>query len=82
MKHTLSFQRDISDDKTRLAYRAVQSHTLDENEMKSIPPFKRTCAFALSLFLLCFPFADPLTLVQTKPTTICIASPLLFSAFP
>jgi succinate dehydrogenase (ubiquinone) flavoprotein subunit len=59
MKHTLSFQRDISDDKTRLAYRAVQSHTLDENEMKSIPPFKRTCAFqASSRFSRLCSFAD------------------------
>lgn len=45
MKHTLSFQRDISDDKTRLAYRDVMADTLDQNEMKSIPPFKRTCTF-------------------------------------
>lgn len=53
MKHTLSFQRDISDDKTRLAYREVMSNTLDENEMKSIPPFKRTCESVLSFAWCC-----------------------------
>ncbi|GAA5833648.1 hypothetical protein JCM5353_006600 [Sporobolomyces roseus] len=42
MKHTLSFQRDV-DSKTSLGYRNVIAGTLDENEMKSIPPFKRTC---------------------------------------
>ncbi|BGP15530.1 hypothetical protein JCM10213_006483 [Rhodosporidiobolus nylandii] len=42
MKHTLSFQKDINSDKTRLSYRAVNPMTLDENEMKPIPPFKRT----------------------------------------
>lgn len=47
MKHTLSFHKDITDS-TRLSYREVMSTTLDENEMKAIPPFKRTCA---SLFL-------------------------------
>jgi hypothetical protein len=43
MKHTLSFQKDV-EGKTRLAYRNVVNTTLDENEMKTIPPFKRTCA--------------------------------------
>jgi len=42
MKHTLSFQKDV-DSKTKLSYRDVIAGTLDENEMKSIPPFKRTC---------------------------------------
>ncbi|GAA5844104.1 hypothetical protein JCM3766R1_004523 [Sporobolomyces carnicolor] len=42
MKHTLSFQKDV-DSKTKLGYRDVIAGTLDENEMKSIPPFKRTC---------------------------------------
>ena len=79
MKHTLSFQRDISDDKTRLAYRAVQSHTLDENEMKSIPPFKRTCA-CLSL-LVFFPSLTPRSLCRLNPLLFAL-SPLLFSAFP
>lgn len=41
MKHTLSFQKDV-DSKTTLGYRNVIAGTLDENEMKSIPPFKRT----------------------------------------
>ncbi|SGY16832.1 BQ5605_C012g07004 [Microbotryum silenes-dioicae] len=42
MKHTLSFQKDVNKDKVKLSYRNVVSHTLDENEMKAIPPFKRT----------------------------------------
>ncbi|SCZ93701.1 BZ3500_MvSof-1268-A1-R1_Chr6-3g08831 [Microbotryum saponariae] len=42
MKHTLSFQKDVNTDKVKLSYRNVVSHTLDENEMKAIPPFKRT----------------------------------------
>ncbi|SCV67748.1 BQ2448_5359 [Microbotryum intermedium] len=42
MKHTLSFQKDVNTDKVKLSYRDVVSHTLDENEMKAIPPFKRT----------------------------------------
>ncbi|BGP07506.1 succinate dehydrogenase flavoprotein subunit [Rhodotorula toruloides] len=41
MKHTLSFQKDV-EGKTRLAYRNVVHDTLDQNEMKTIPPFKRT----------------------------------------
>ncbi|KAK9898542.1 succinate dehydrogenase [Cystobasidium minutum MCA 4210] len=42
MKHTLSFQKDISQDKVKLGYREVISTTLDENECKPVPPFKRT----------------------------------------
>ncbi|KAM0788413.1 succinate dehydrogenase flavoprotein subunit [Microbotryomycetes sp. NB124-2] len=41
MKHTLSFQRDL-ETPTKLSYRTVQDQTLDANEMKSIPPFKRS----------------------------------------
>lgn len=48
MKHTLSFQKDV-DQKTSLGYRNVIAGTLDENEMKSIPPFKRTCKSPLPL---------------------------------
>lgn len=39
---TLSFQKDISQDKVKLGYRSVVSTTLDENECKPVPPFKRT----------------------------------------
>ena len=42
MKHTISFQKDINTDKVRLSYREVINHTLDENEMATIAPFKRT----------------------------------------
>ncbi|BFZ53648.1 succinate dehydrogenase flavoprotein subunit [Savitreella phatthalungensis] len=41
MKHTLSYQKDTADP-VKLSYRAVISTTLDENECKSVPPFKRT----------------------------------------
>ena len=41
MKHTLSFQKQPQG-KTDIGYRSVVGHTLDENECKSIPPFKRT----------------------------------------
>ncbi|OQU93906.1 hypothetical protein CLAIMM_00355 [Cladophialophora immunda] len=41
MKHTLSWQK-TPHGKVELGYRAVTSHTLDENECKSVPPFKRT----------------------------------------
>ncbi len=41
MKHTLSFQKEPHG-KVNLTYRAVTEHTLDENECKSVPPFKRT----------------------------------------
>jgi succinate dehydrogenase (ubiquinone) flavoprotein subunit len=42
MKHTLSFQHDTNSPDVELKYRAVQHNTLDENECKSVPPFKRT----------------------------------------
>ena len=40
MKHTLSWV-DCESGKVDIKYRNVISTTLDENEMKSIPPFKR-----------------------------------------
>lgn len=39
MKHTLSWQKPQG--KTELRYRPVIGHTLDENECKAVPPFKR-----------------------------------------
>lgn len=41
MKHTLSWQQG-QDDKVKLGYRAVVNTTLDENECKAVPPFKRS----------------------------------------
>lgn len=41
MKHTLSFQPDISTPDVVLKYRKVIDKTLDENECKPVPPFKR-----------------------------------------
>lgn len=41
MKHTLSFHRDISKPDIELTYRAVVDTTLDPNECKPVPPFKR-----------------------------------------
>jgi len=41
MKHTLSFQKDVNSPETELKYRGVIDKTLDENECKSVPPFKR-----------------------------------------
>lgn len=41
MKHTLSFQHDPESPKVDLQYRKVISTTLDENECKAVPPFKR-----------------------------------------
>jgi succinate dehydrogenase (ubiquinone) flavoprotein subunit len=41
MKHTLTFQRDSSKPDVELKYRAVIGTTLDENECKAVPPFKR-----------------------------------------
>ncbi|GLB35005.1 hypothetical protein LshimejAT787_0205700 [Lyophyllum shimeji] len=41
MKHTLSFQPDARSPDVQLKYRGVMGHTLDENECKSVPPFKR-----------------------------------------
>lgn len=40
MKHSLTFQKKPHG-KTDLTYRAVVGHTLDENECKAVPPFKR-----------------------------------------
>lgn len=64
MKHTLSFQKDV-EGKTRLAYRNVVHDTLDQNEMKTIPPFKRTCGLRpLSPFTRLL--ADSFRRAQTK----------------
>ncbi|KAJ7097998.1 minor succinate dehydrogenase isozyme, Sdh1p [Mycena belliarum] len=41
MKHTLTFQRDHTKPDVELQYRAVIGTTLDENECKAVPPFKR-----------------------------------------
>ncbi|KAJ8078635.1 succinate dehydrogenase flavoprotein subunit [Marasmius tenuissimus] len=41
MKHTLSFQHDPSSPDVELKYREVIHTTLDENECKPVPPFKR-----------------------------------------
>jgi len=41
MKHTLSFQPDASSPDVELKYRGVIATTLDENECKAVPPFKR-----------------------------------------
>ncbi|KAF7338359.1 Succinate dehydrogenase [ubiquinone] flavoprotein subunit, mitochondrial [Mycena venus] len=41
MKHTLTFQRDPSKPDVELQYRGVIGTTLDENECKAVPPFKR-----------------------------------------
>ncbi|PWN29101.1 putative SDH1-succinate dehydrogenase flavo protein precursor, mitochondrial [Jaminaea rosea] len=41
MKHTLSWQ-NLEKDPVKLGYRAVVMNTLDENECKTVPPFKRT----------------------------------------
>lgn len=40
MKHTLSFQKSPHG-KVDLSYRRVIANTLDENECKPVPPFKR-----------------------------------------
>ena len=40
MKHTLSWQKKPHGE-TKLGYRAVVGTTLDENECKAVPPFKR-----------------------------------------
>ena len=40
MKHTLSFQKSPHG-KVDLSYRGVIANTLDENECKAVPPFKR-----------------------------------------
>ncbi|GJJ12238.1 succinate dehydrogenase flavoprotein subunit [Clathrus columnatus] len=41
MKHTLSFQRDSSKPDVEITYRSVIGTTLDENECKAVPPFRR-----------------------------------------
>ena len=45
MKHTLSWQKDLQKDfskpEVELKYRDVVATTLDENECKPVPPFKR-----------------------------------------
>lgn len=41
MKHTLTYQKDPHGE-VDLTYRAVVENTLDENECKAVPPFKRT----------------------------------------
>lgn len=40
MKHTLSWQKQPQAG-TSLSYRSVQAKTMDENECKAVPPFKR-----------------------------------------
>jgi succinate dehydrogenase (ubiquinone) flavoprotein subunit len=41
MKHTLTWQKTPHSG-IDIGYRSVVGHTLDENECKAIPPFKRT----------------------------------------
>jgi len=41
MKHTLTWQRDTASPDVDIKYRDVIANTLDENECKSVPPFKR-----------------------------------------
>lgn len=41
MKHTLSWQKDVHSPEVELKYRGVIAETLDENECKPVPPFKR-----------------------------------------
>jgi len=41
MKHSLTWQ-ETPQSKVRMGYRPVTMHTLDENECKAVPPFKRT----------------------------------------
>jgi succinate dehydrogenase (ubiquinone) flavoprotein subunit len=41
MKHTLTWQK-TPHGSVDIGYRSVVAHTLDENECKAIPPFKRT----------------------------------------
>ncbi|KIO27457.1 hypothetical protein M407DRAFT_243325 [Tulasnella calospora MUT 4182] len=41
MKHTLSWQHDSTKPDVELKYRGVIATTLDENECKAVPPFKR-----------------------------------------
>jgi succinate dehydrogenase (ubiquinone) flavoprotein subunit len=41
MKHSLTFQKDADSPDVDLTYRGVIGTTLDENECKAVPPFKR-----------------------------------------
>ncbi|KAG9078893.1 succinate dehydrogenase flavoprotein subunit [Ceratobasidium sp. UAMH 11750] len=41
MKHTLTWMRDPSKPDVDVKYRGVIGTTLDENECKAVPPFKR-----------------------------------------
>lgn len=41
MKHTLSWMPDLETEQVKIDYRPVVMHTLDENEIKPIPPIKR-----------------------------------------
>ncbi|KAI0637422.1 succinate dehydrogenase [Trametes polyzona] len=41
MKHTLTWQHDVESPEVDIKYRNVIHNTLDENECKSVPPFKR-----------------------------------------
>ena len=41
MKHTLTWQHDVDSAAVDIKYRNVINTTLDENECKSVPPFKR-----------------------------------------
>lgn len=41
MKHTLTWQK-TPHGKVELGYREVEAETLDTNECKPVPPFKRT----------------------------------------
>lgn len=41
MKHTLTWQKEAHG-KVDLDFRAVEAETLDSQECKSVPPFKRT----------------------------------------
>lgn len=41
MKHTLTWQPDIAEPDVEIKYRNVIATTLDENECKAVPPFKR-----------------------------------------
>ncbi|KAF9246228.1 succinate dehydrogenase [Melanogaster broomeanus] len=42
MKHTLTWQHDVDSPDVTIKYRGVIDKTLDENECKPVPPFKRT----------------------------------------
>ncbi|EMD34419.1 hypothetical protein CERSUDRAFT_117293 [Gelatoporia subvermispora B] len=41
MKHTLTWQHDVNSPEVDIKYRGVIDKTLDENECKAVPPFKR-----------------------------------------